>query len=369
MLVISEIAKAALGTNLATAVRLVRFGPRDALSRAAAAYRTVRPFDAARPPTPGTPVAPEPEEQAESPRYADARWDPSVAAPEAGPLPYSKALDLADFRHPDLVRWIREVYAHELRRFGPRFPEGFEDRKQWEVTMIIRALADFGAIRPDAELIGIGAGNDPTSFYLTNHVRRVHATDLYLPGDVKEWAEADESMMRDPGVNWPFAWRPRRLVVQHMDGRDLRYEENSFDGAYSAGSIEHFGTLDEIRRAAAEIHRVLKPGGILALTTEFRVEGPGHGSPGLIFFTPELIREYLVGSASWDLVDPADFAVSEATRRATVSQDSAVEAFQAHVRRHGRLLYHRYRQVAYPIVTMVGAGYAWTSCCLVLRKR
>jgi hypothetical protein len=52
-----------------------------------------------------------------------------------------------------------------------------------------------------------------------------------------------------------------------------------------------------------------------------------------------------------------------------VSQDDAVDTFKAHVRRYGRLLYYRYRQIAYPIVTMVWQDDVWTSICLVLRKR
>jgi SAM-dependent methyltransferase len=362
---VRNLAKIALGMNLGTVLRLVRFGPRDALDRAREAYRAVRPFEVPEPPI----ARAELESPADELTYANAEWDPSVVATEAEPLRHSKVLDLEDFRHPDLVRWIREIYAHELRRFGPRFPEGYEDRKQWEVAMLVRALSDCGALRPDAELLGVGAGNDPISFFLTNLVRRVFATDLYLPYDDKVWAEADVSMLRDPGSNWPFAWNPRRLVVQHMDGRDLQYEDGSFDGIFSAGSIEHFGTLDDIRRSAEELYRVLKPSGILALTTEFRLHGGGHGGPGLIFFTPELIREYLIGGLSWELVDPADFTASDATRRSTTSQAAALEVFRAHVRREGRLLYHRYRQVDYPIITMYDAGYVWTSICLVLRRR
>ena len=60
-----------------------------------------------------------------------------------------------------------------------------------------------------------GAGNEPTLFWLTNHVRRVFATDLYLAdglGGVGEHAHAASI----PG-HWPSPWEPRRLVVQHMD--------------------------------------------------------------------------------------------------------------------------------------------------------
>lgn len=359
---IRKLARAALGANLATAIRLVRYGPRDAASRAAAAYKTVGPF-----------AVPEPARGGggddTNPAYANAEWDPSVAVDTGAPLPHSKVLDLEDFKHPELVRWVREVYAHELRRFGPRFPEGVEDRKQWEVAMIVRALADYGAIRPDAELLGVGVGNDPTSFYLTNHVKRVYATDYFFPGEDRTWAEADTSMLTDPGTNWPFAWEPRRLVAQHMDGRDLRYDDNSFDGIFSAGSIEHFGTLEEIGQSAAEMYRVLKPGGILALTTELRVDGPGHGFLGNVYFTPELIHKHLIGDHAWDLLDPAEFVVSDATRSRLVSHEAACATFQDHVRKEGRLFYHRYRQVSYPFLTMQGHGYIWTSICLALRKR
>ena len=53
-----------------------------------------------------------------------------------------------------------------------------------------------------------------------------------------------------------------------MDALDLRYEDGSFDAVYSLSSIEHFGGLDGVRRALAEQHRVVKPGGIVAFTTE-----------------------------------------------------------------------------------------------------
>ena len=360
MRLIRNTAQAVLGLNLATVLRLVRFGPRDALKHAISAYALADPFSASG----STVIAEGPEE----PEFPESDWDETIASTDAGPLHHTKPLDLADFRHPELIRWVREVYSHERRRFGPRFPDGCEDRKQWEVAMIIRALADYGAIRPDSVLLGVGVGNDPTSFYLTDHVRRVYATDLYLAEDGL-WKEADISMLRDPGLNWPFSWKPRRLVTQHMSGRSLMYEDNTFDGVFSAGSIEHFGTLEEIREAAGEAHRVLKPGGIFAFTTELRIDGPGHGGPGLIYFTPDLIGKYLVGDLSWDVMDSGGYEVSSATKQTVVSQRAAVQHFMAHVRKYGRFLYHQYKQVSYPIVTMEDDGYVWTSVCLVLRKR
>ena len=90
--------------------------------------------------------------------------------------------------------------------------------------------------------------NEPTLFWLTNHVRRIFATDIYLNPD--SWTEsADVSMLVDPAVHWPFEWQPRRLVAQHMDGRGLRYGDESFDAIFSSSSLEHFGDRQDVERS------------------------------------------------------------------------------------------------------------------------
>jgi hypothetical protein len=109
-------------------------------------------------------------------------------------------------------------------------------------------LSRGGMLRDDAEALGVGAGNEPTLFWLTNHVRRIFATDIYLNPD--SWTEsADVSMLVDPAVHWPFEWQPRRLVAQHMDGRGLRYEDESFDAIFSSSSLEHFGDRQDVERS------------------------------------------------------------------------------------------------------------------------
>ena len=40
--------------------------------------------------------------------------------------------------------------------------------------MSVRALRQFGALREDAKLLGVGAGTEATIFYLTNQVRNVY---------------------------------------------------------------------------------------------------------------------------------------------------------------------------------------------------
>src|SRR5687767_8234170 len=126
-------------------------------------------------------------------------------------LGHNKLCNVDDFEHPELRSLIRDIFRHDVDRFGPDFPRGREYRKYWEVAMAVRALADFGALHERAEILGVAAGNEPTLFWLTNEAARIFATDLYL--DPGPWAEsAEASMLIEPGQHWPGTWNPRRLV-------------------------------------------------------------------------------------------------------------------------------------------------------------
>src|SRR5262249_18456055 len=82
---------------------------------------------------------------------------------------------------------IREVFAHELRLFPENYPDGVADSKQWEIAMAVRAMRDFGAIRPEARILGVGAGTEATTFYLSRHTREVVASDIYSAAGA--WAD------------------------------------------------------------------------------------------------------------------------------------------------------------------------------------
>jgi SAM-dependent methyltransferase len=283
-------------------------------------------------------------------------------------LSYCKLCEREDFAHPDLLAVLRRVFPHELRRFGPGYPAGVEYRKHWEVGMAVRALADGGALRPDAELLGVGAGNEPTVFYLTNHARRVFATDLYLGPD---WAEsANAGMLVRPERYWPSAWNPRRLVAQHMNALDLRYEDGSFDGVFSSSSLEHFGTFDDVRRALREMTRVLRPGGVLALSTEYRLAGPPPGLPGVLMFDEADVLDLIRTTADWDPLSPLDLRLSAATRATEQPFAEAVEDVKAHQTAHGgEIIFHELNWRRYPHIVLRHVELVWTSLHLALRKR
>lgn len=282
-------------------------------------------------------------------------------------LSYCKLCSLSDFSDPELLAVIRQVFPHEQARFGPGFPRGVEYRKHWEVAMAVRALYDGGATHPRAEMLGIGAGGEPTLFYLTNHVRRVFATDLYLgEGGWKE--QAPPLMMSDPGQFWPGPWNPRRLVVQHMNALELKYEDNSFDGVFSSSSLEHFGTPDDIRRAVREMHRVLKPGGVMSVSTEFRLAGPGTGLPGVHMFSANEVTDWLMGGGGWEPLSPLDLSAAAGREAEAISFGDALGDLVRHTDEHGGLYFHRLNWGRYPHVVLAHDGYLWTSIHLGLRK-
>ena len=230
----------------------------------------------------------------------------------------NRVIKLEDFDERIVRDTIREVFAREVAA-AAHFPDGQEERKQWEVALAVLALRDGGVLRPDADVLGIGAGSEATLFWLTNHVRRVFATDLYA--DPGTWiADAPPRMLTNPGAAWDGPWNPRRLVIQHMDACQLAYEDETFDGIFSSGSIEHFGGLERIAIAMDQAFRVLKPGGTASFSTEFLIDGdPLALEDRIMMFTPDLIERILVGDRDWAPTTPIDYTLTEATLATEIS--------------------------------------------------
>ena len=234
--------------------------------------------------------------------------------------------------------------------------------------MTVAALSRGRVLHDRAEVLGVGAGNEPTLFWLTEHVRRVFATDLYL--DPGAWDQsADSSMLSRPETHWPFGWRPDRLVVQHMDARELRYESDSFDAIFSSSSLEHFGDRGDVMRAVAEMHRVLRPGGLLCLSTELRLRGKGPGLPGILMFDESDLHQLIIENGPWEPLDSAQFTVSVDTLDTVQDFGQSAADVRAHVSREGRLVFHRLDWTRYPQLVLREGELWWTSVHLALRRR
>jgi SAM-dependent methyltransferase len=283
-------------------------------------------------------------------------------------LSLCKVCGLEDFRHPRLRPVMRDVFQHEQDRFGPLFPDGVEWRKYWEIAMAVLTFREAGLLRDDVRVLGVGAGNEPTLFYLTRYVGEVLATDLYDHED-GDWIEcANRSMLDDPDLHWPFWYRRERLQVRHMNALALDLPDDSVDAIFSSSSIEHFGGAEEINQAVDEMYRVLKPGGVLSLASEFRLAGPSMGVPGLAMFARADLERLLIGRRDWTLMEAFDDAVSTATL--ATEQSLAVVHPQLHAQYEALGGYWSHHVVfpRYPHLVLKTGAHRFTSFHLALQK-
>jgi ubiquinone/menaquinone biosynthesis C-methylase UbiE len=95
-------------------------------------------------------------------------------------------------------------------------------------------------------------------------------------------------------------------VFHLMDAADLRFEDESFDKVVSFCVIEHFPNDDVV---LAELHRVLRPGGVLALSADSLSnpeitdsERAAHRTryAAYTLYTPEVVRDKL-GRAGFEV--------------------------------------------------------------------
>ena len=267
----------------------------------------------------------------------------------------NKVCELEDWENPVLCAAMRRMCPHFLGMFAD-YPKGRAHRKHWECAQLYAGLEQLQALRSDAVALSVGAGHEFPLYELTNHVRWVFATDIYGMGDFTNSTEADLMMLRDPDRFAIGPYNRNRLVVQYMDARDLRFEEGTFDFVFSLSSMEHFGGLDGIRTALLEMQRVMKPGGILMLTTECIVNGAPHLSSGnLELFAPEVLRDLLQSIPGLNFVEEPRLTVSPATLRKVIPLHKAVKDNLA-----------GYEE--YPHIVLELEGRQFTSVSLFLRK-
>jgi ubiquinone/menaquinone biosynthesis C-methylase UbiE len=173
---------------------------------------------------------------------------------------YVKLCDLLDFDEPAVRERIDDIVP------GLE-PEERLHRKNWEYAMLTLFLEDAGLLSEDSRILSVGAGHEAVLFWLANRVANVVATDIYGEG-IFSGGEADRTMLTDPASFSPYPYRESHLEVRHMDAKHLEFEDGSFDAVFSLSSIEHFGTWADIRRAAQEMGRVVRPGGAAFVATE-----------------------------------------------------------------------------------------------------
>ena len=212
-------------------------------------------------------------------------------------------VQLCELANP--AKWHNEEWLDTLRSLGLSADRLLMHRKPYEFTQLIYGCRRLGMLRPDTSYVSIGAGHEQVLYWLANHVQRVVATDMYEGTWQGELAkEGDPVVLDDPDKYAPFPYRRECLEFLKMDGRHLEFPDGTFDVSYSLSSIEHFGGFEGAERTIREMARVIKPGGVLALATEYVISGPPHEET----FQPDEIQA-LIRESGLQLVEPIDEGV------------------------------------------------------------
>lgn len=267
---------------------------------------------------------------------------------------YSKACDIADFGDPRVLETVNDILPE-------RDPATHAERKVWEFAQVAMFFSDLGLLDDRSRVLGVGAGDERILFWLANRVGEVVATDIYGKGDFAE-REAGGSMLEDPAAHAPFPYREDRVSVQWMDARELSFDDASFDAVYSLSSLEHFGGPGQVDRAAREVARVLRPGGVALLCVDVLVRrhplnaapvdlaaravslgrkrrnaGLRHRSVVAEAFTRRELRRHVIEASGLELMQPLDLSISAESWRNVCRlypdgrQEPASGAFFPHV--------------------------------------
>lgn len=195
-------------------------------------------------------------------------------SPEGGLIP--RDVQLCELANP--AKWDNPDWMAILRSLALPDHKIAMHRKAYEFTQLAFGLGRLGYLRDDVSVVSVGAGHECVLYWLANHTGRVVATDMYEGVWQSEMAkEGDADVIKRPEDYAPFPYRTDRLSFLRMDGRKLDFADAAFDVAYSLSSIEHFGGLDGASEAIDEMARVVKPGGVVAVATEYILSGmPYH---------------------------------------------------------------------------------------------
>jgi SAM-dependent methyltransferase len=301
---------------------------------------------------------------------------PDTAAARPGALRFNKACEIEDFSHPDLAPLVHDDLGGPPRLDRAAVPPW--DRKQWEVAMAVRTLETFGAVHPQAGILGVAAGMEDTIYRLAPLVREITVVDRYLqPGEWDSFAAPWMTVAPELGMRVRPGRQPEPAAAlvraAHMDARRLRFADNTFDGIFSSGSIEHVGGLDDIAHAAYEMGRVLKPGGVLSISTELLLWGPADPhvmiTGNMILLRRDQILRYIVEASGLELVDDLATDISAPTR---ATRQAIGHAFAVHGARTAeagvRAAGWSDRLWTRPYIVLEHVGYLFGSVHIALRK-
>jgi ubiquinone/menaquinone biosynthesis C-methylase UbiE len=269
---------------------------------------------------------------------------------------YAKVCDVEDFADEEF-----RARCQELR---PEIDLSWQfDRKAWESTMATFLFEEAGVLE-GARILSVGAGRESVLFWLAERASRMVAVDIYGQGEFAG-SDAPAGMLTEPERYSPFGRPLPALEVMSLDARSMpQFDDGEFDAVYSLSSIEHFGSPEDIRSAAAEIGRLLRPGGYAYLATELVLDGapPAREAARRVanrltagrrfrreLFTQAELSSELVEPSGLRLLQPVDTTISPAS-----FENTAVKRLRGLHYPHGVFHPHIVLKIGGNVFTSVG---------------
>jgi SAM-dependent methyltransferase len=266
-------------------------------------------------------------------------------------LPFVKDEPLKDIQLNELAnpeKWINSKWidlARDLEVVSV-VPQNMH-RKVFEWVQTLFGLEILGKIHKQNIALGVGTGHEVIVYWMARHFRKVYATDLFRG----EWIgagsrEGDPSVLKEPEKYQPFCYPKENLVFLPMNGCELAWQDEVFDVVFSLSSIEHFGSKQNAAKAMKEVERVLKPGGIAVIATEYILNERDHTE----YFNERDLLEFVV----------------QPPGRMKLVQNIAFQIPRIFLDRPVKVPSERYRT---PHMSLTDGSATWTSIVLFFEKR
>ena len=159
----------------------------------------------------------------------------------------------------ELSSIVREILEARRPEFDPwlyQYCGGLTGPEELKTYVRHKAdLLEFAGIEPrGARILDAGAGFGMTLLVLA-YLGAAHARGIEFHGPMVRTVEAYLALL-------PESVRAR-VAIDQGDVITMPYEDSSFDAVVSIEAISHYR---DVRAALGEMHRVLRPGGILAVS-------------------------------------------------------------------------------------------------------
>jgi SAM-dependent methyltransferase len=189
----------------------------------------------------------------------------------------------------NLLKPSLDLYLFQARIGLGTFLRGIDFSRSIEYPLSVNRLGDVSGL----EVLDIGGGTSAVSIYLARNNPGASFTVMDVDQEVLDYAAKCISTL---GLN--------NIKTKLGDATGMEVEDASYDLVISISCLEHIPE-DGDSRAAAEISRILKPGGEVLITVpyapSFREEIGQFG----------FIRHYDAGSLRERLIKPSELVVKE----------------------------------------------------------